>query len=643
MRVGSFEFRDLLAPEQVGSALRLAWDLLVYVVSLHVAWIAAWLLIVCANGGVSPHCGEQCQVAVRFKEALPWQTPDTLFFYVGLYLLLLVYAYYRAATHWLRGTMSTTTRSLRIVAIVFLVPAFLNHAFWKVVIETYANVHYVDWDRTHAQRDHERLRPPTLPLHNGSEIALHPDDVVIVGNGPLSPEHRAFVRASRPTQLYRFNGMTNLLPDEPVGHLFVRRVTETFDIALREFPSDYWGLAPPLRKRGIVEWLYVPASSVVRERTMCHRAPEAVDITLLNGMSDDVGFYTWHYGVEFRLPECDGLCREAPPSAGGTKAPGGWTSGFLGLLEVLDIKPNARVHLLGMNFGAAPNQQHATHVERRFVQMLVDRGRVMMHRPPSGTYHSEFRPRLDGKHLGFPTNLFATDMRIQGMRCGEWNPWWFPEWQWSPQRWSGAVPLPPFFHPGTELHVADAEGNTLPSNYDPLNCTQHAELLAKKRGGRNGRRLSSRLSLRRFVKVHTGIKLYGGPLASNVSMSLESLEECEARVALVRKYEGDFAARSSSEPRAPKPEHHGSHGGTKSSSSGGGGKGGHGGAKSSTTSSTTSKDGGGGGGGGDSGSPRRASDLPPPGGGSGKHASGVAPSVNTTQAHSKEKGSRRSK
>ena len=23
---------------------------------------------------------------------------------------------------------------------------------WKVVIETYANVHYVDWDRTHAQR-----------------------------------------------------------------------------------------------------------------------------------------------------------------------------------------------------------------------------------------------------------------------------------------------------------------------------------------------------------------------------------------------------------------------------------------------------------------------------------------------------------
>jgi len=540
------------ASEVVESALvqnvtSLLWLVLQFTIGIHVVWLAAWLLLIVANGRNSPSCLEHCTMGQRVKESLPWQTPDALFFYILLYLLLLIYTYYLAVRRWLYSDrqLPIAMRAWKLVVIILVVPAFLNHAFWKIVIETYANVQYLDWDPSAALLDRPS-QPATISLPNGTAVALRAGDAILVGNGPLGAEHRAFLRAASPSQIYRFNGMTNLLPDEPVGHLFVRRVTETFDLA--DVPSDYWGLAPPLRRRGVLEWLYVPASTLIRQRTMCHRAPEALDITLLNGLHDDAAWYAWQYGLPMRLPECDGLCREVPPAAGGVKAPGGWTSGFLGLLEVLQLKPAARIHLLGMNFGAAPNQQHATHVERRFVQMLVDKGRVLMHRSPSALYHTEFvASAANVAHLGFPKTLFVTENRVQGMSCGDWNVWWFPEWQWSPQRWYGAWPLPPYFHPGTELHVADADGNTLPSDYDPLNCTQHAELLARGVGGgggsrHNGRRLSGRqlFSLRRFMKMKTGIKLYGGPLSSNVSMQLESIEECEGRVALVRKYEEDF-------------------------------------------------------------------------------------------------------
>lgn len=122
-----------------------------------------------------------------------------------------------------------------------------------------------------------------------------------------------------------------------------------------------------------------------------------------------------------------------------------------------------------------------------------------MHRSPSALYHTEFvASAANVAHLGFPKTLFVTENRVQGMSCGDWNVWWFPEWQWSPQRWYGAWPLPPYFHPGTELHVADADGNTLPSDYDPLNCTQHAELLARGVGG--ARRLTPSDRLRTASK-----------------------------------------------------------------------------------------------------------------------------------------------
>jgi hypothetical protein len=189
--------------------------------------------------------------------------------------------------------------------------------------------------------------------------------------------------------------------------------------------------------------------------------------------------------------------------------------------------------------------------------MLVAHGRVVMHRSPSAMYHSEIAAgnKEALHHLTFPTNLFVKDTRIQGMRCGEWNVWWAPQWQWSPQNyWMGVIPLPPFFHPGTSLHVADAEGHTLPDNYNPLNCTQHAEILmahggqmgrttakstAKRHAAPAGRQLREVLKtfdegLRRMIRAPL---LYGPHLTSNVSVQLESLEDCKQRVTLIRRYD----------------------------------------------------------------------------------------------------------
>jgi len=578
----SSRFRQLLSSWPVRGALDVAWDLLRFTTCLHLAWITAWLFLISLGGGATPSCGSRCTVKLRFNEGYPWHTPDALLFYVGLYCMLLIWSYYCAFRRWVLERDLPSTKALKVIAIVLLVPAFLNQAFWKVVVDTYANVDYIDWNPALAKLDRQRIQPITLPLPNGTLVPLQPDDVILVGNGPLSAEQRIFVRAAKADQLYRFNGMTNLLPDEPVGHLFVRRILDLATGGVEQFPGEYWGLTPPLRRSGVLEWMYLPAASVFRERTMCSRMTEAVDVTLLNGSPDDVMWYSWHYGIDMRLPECDGLCREDPPSSGGVKAPGGWTSGFLGLLEIVEQKPQSRIHLLGMNFGAAPNQQHATHVERRFVQMLMDRGRVLMHRPPSGLYHSEFIGSRDGKHLNFPTSAIVRDLRTQGMRCGEWNVWWFPEWQWSPEGFYKGIPLPPFFHSGTELHLADADGNTLHADFDPLNCTQHAELLARRHShSRNGRRLSGRLvSLRRF-KIRSGIKLYGGSVASNVSMEMESIEDCEQRVSLIKKYEEDFLGKmlqlgkSEAHPSHSSHSSHSSHGASShSAGSHGGHKGG---------------------------------------------------------------------
>ena len=327
------------------------WDLLRYAIFLHVSWILGWALLVALNGfTTAPLCGNRCTIADRVNETLPWHAPDAFFFYLILYVLVLLLTYYLAARRWLTASQHLASRLLKMAAIALLAPAYLSHFFWGPVIFWYANVPYLDFDPTHAMLDQSPLQPhAALKLPIGTMVHLRPSDVALVGNGPLSAEQRAFLRRSAPDQVYRFNGMTNLLPDEPVGHLFVRRIDD-FGTQLRargdsrgtggdsrgtgnnvEAPrhlraGDYWGLAPALHRAAVIEWLYVPGVAIVRQRTMCSRAIQAVEVILLNGTHRDAGFYSNFYGLPVRLAHCEGLHASAhhgahpsPPSSG---APG---------------------------------------------------------------------------------------------------------------------------------------------------------------------------------------------------------------------------------------------------------------------------------------------------------------------------------
>ena len=596
------EVRRWLELPVVRQAARIVWVSLRYVLRLHAAWIVVWVLVVCANGRATPRCGSRCSIAARSKEALPWHTPDTFFFYISLYLLILFFTYHLAFARWVKPHgQPLAQRVLKVAVIVVAVPVFLNHTFWTPVISWYGAVSYVDFDPTLARGDAALPRVPSLRVANGTVVPLGPQDVVLVGNGPLGTEQRAFIRRTRPDQIYRFNGMINLLPDEPIGHVFVRKIVDKFNERSPLTPGEYWGLTPPLRRAGLVEWLFLPGVRILRERTMCHRTTHAIDVTLINGSPDDASYYTRMYGLPVRLPQCDGLCKEAPP---GATTVGGWTSGFIGLLEVLETQPRARIHLLGMNFGAAPNQQHATHVERRLVELLMEQGRVLLHVSPSGHYHSELTGSALG-HLPFPSNIALKDNRIQGMRCGEWNVWWFPEWQWSPQQYAyGWLPLPPYFHQGTEFKGAAAD---LPNDYDPLNCTQHAELLAKHKiaiaqtASPDGRRRLSQARVPKLPRIRLKRGgLYGGSIQTNASIEMESVEECEQRSRLIRKY---AVFRSLAHPA-------GAGGGDRQAEvrglherSGGGGGGGSGGGGSAAHAHAHGASGGGGGGGGGGGAP----------------------------------------
>jgi hypothetical protein len=123
-----------------------------------------------------------------------------------------------------------------------------------------------------------------------------------------------------------------------VGHLFVRRIDD-FGTQLRargdsmgtggdsrgtgnnaEAPrhlraGDYWGLAPALHRAAVIEWLYVPGVAIVRQRTMCNRAVQAVEVILLNGTHRDAGFYSNFYGLPVRLARAPRALRGPHASA----------------------------------------------------------------------------------------------------------------------------------------------------------------------------------------------------------------------------------------------------------------------------------------------------------------------------------------
>jgi len=259
--------------------------------------------------------------------------------------------------------------------------------------------------------------------------------VVVVGNGPLSSQQRAFIRAAKADDVYRFNGMANLLPDEPVGHLYARRVddvTADYGIGVGNLHHEYAGMQPPLSMAGLLEVLIAPTfvSRHMRTRSMCHRAHEAVDVGLLGGTETDATFYEedWSKSVQQVLLSTTaielaltraGIARDlisallARMHAGSTVS-----SGLIGILDVLHRRPGSIVHILGMNF-AKSSQEHLHVLEREIVRQLVNLGKVALHPPPSRLYRTVSRV----------STLFMHDMRVQGLSCGQWDHWWCPQWR----------------------------------------------------------------------------------------------------------------------------------------------------------------------------------------------------------------------
>ena len=107
------------------------------------------------------------------------------------------------------------------------------------------------------------------------------EDVLLVGNGPLTRRQRAMIRGARPSQIWRFNGMTNLHPGEPVGNLFARKCSNATT------PGQYWGVKPPLNAYALLDWLFVPSFGAISTRFQCERIREAVSVTLLQGSDLD--------------------------------------------------------------------------------------------------------------------------------------------------------------------------------------------------------------------------------------------------------------------------------------------------------------------------------------------------------------------
>ena len=356
-----------------------------------------------------------------------------------------------------RGESSTLRRRGCFVLFYLVLSAIVC----KFALEGFSFRYYLDFD--------------AAKLIHADAPGIPPSEVLVIGNGPLSSEQRAIIRNTQPSQVFRFNGMSNLHPGEPVGHLFARLCDNTSE------PRAYWGISPPMSAMGVIEALFIPSSGTLRTRFMCNRVNEALAVILLQGREEDAKFYARYYGMPVHHERCDVGCRK--PSFHGA---GSWSSGFLGLLHVLQKRPSRRVHVFGMNWAKHPQGSHPAQLEEMLVQKLVKTGDVVVHRTPAREYHQHLD---NGWVLGF--------------RCGEWTPWWFPVAYFAPTSWLyGFLPVPPYF--------IDPFAVELPAEADK----ETAELALETVRGAAGRSSGAVATLVSSAEQATGTPSGGSPTIS---------------------------------------------------------------------------------------------------------------------------------
>lgn len=437
-------------------------DTLLFLAAVYTAMLLNFLVCATAAGWrLTPKCGLHCTERNRGKELVWWQRPNATAWYgipLGLIcpLLYIAFGYVR----WVhRCGRPRWVRSCRLLALIPFSVVVTNHGVWDPIMSNLFMDTYIDWDPNVARAD--AYRPtPTLTLLNGSTVTAGTGRVVVVGNGPLSTEQRAFIRASDPRDIFRFNGMANMLPDEPVGHLFARRADDATAQYGDQHLHEFSGLQPPLSVAGLTEWLISPrfATNHMRTRSMCHRVDEARSVSLLFGTSADASTYMRRLHLPVvELPfENDSLVAalKATGIEGETIRKGlldghTFSSGLLGILEVLRIRPGQPVHILGMNF-AASAQDHMPDLEYAVVRKLVTRGRATIHPPPSNLYRAVARIK---------SSWFMHDVRVQGLSCGAWNHWWWAQWRFKVNHWFLFFPVSWFMVP-PEVELPELPNST---------------------------------------------------------------------------------------------------------------------------------------------------------------------------------------
>lgn len=219
-------------------------------------------------------------------------------------------------------------------------------------------------------------------------------DLFLVGNGPVSEEDHQRLQNVPPWWLFRFNGMSNLRPKEPVGRVF-----------MRSNRAGYWGLScceDKHRKRGSRKGGRT-AGSAAREgkgctiryggvNHVCDRVLEAREVILLGGGAAK---------QKEHIDRCNGTLPKGKVTRGvsdktpgvmydfvnmtpGRRFPNGWSSGFLALAHLRSRFPKAFIHVMGMNWNVGRAGPHPFQFEER---LFRSDPRVTIHATPTGQYH----------------------------------------------------------------------------------------------------------------------------------------------------------------------------------------------------------------------------------------------------------------
>ncbi|AEP15005.1 hypothetical protein EhV066 [Emiliania huxleyi virus 86] len=345
---------------------------------------------------------------------LPWHyTNIAILFYFALFCISIIHGICTVSTS---QNLTKPEKIIRRCYIIILIPIALNLIFWGPFISNIAKGQYLD------------NVAPIVPNHKHN---ITSSDIVVIGNGPITMEQRSIIMTLDHTQIHRFNGMSTLYPDEPVGNLFVRKIKDNSAPSIGV--GDFHGLQPPNQVSHLLDKLYNPWSHELSKRSQCYRVNDAHTIEMLFADTTDVDFYNATNGYPAKVSTFPEHAVRTMSKYGTIYHPERLSSGGIVILGSLDRYKN-HIHTFGMNFGSLSNR-HPVRYERDII--LKNQHRITVHKTPYNTYHD---------FITVKNSWFRRDPRVRGFACGEWNVLWLDETRFNPAWWAfNLIPIPPFF------------------------------------------------------------------------------------------------------------------------------------------------------------------------------------------------------